>query len=64
MEELKTDELYSGQGLVIEARIPETGHGSVVGLLVEHIKLHPGQYRSGTSRSKVRTLLGTRRRRH
>lgn len=57
MEELKADEHIPAKGLVIEAHT-ETGRGSVVGLLVEHGKLHPGQYIvAGTSYGKVRTLL-------
>jgi len=57
LEELKADEHVPAEGLVIEAHT-ETGRGSVVGLLVEHGKLHPGQYLvAGTSYGKVRTLL-------
>lgn len=57
MEELKADEHIGAKGLVIEAHT-ETGRGSVVGLLVEHGKLHPGQYIvAGTSYGKIRTLL-------
>jgi len=57
LEELKADEDVPAEGLVIEAHT-ETGRGSVVGLLVEHGKLHPGQYLvAGTSYGKIRTLL-------
>jgi translation initiation factor IF-2 len=57
IEELKADEHIAAKGLVIEAHM-ETGRGSVVGLLVEHGKLHPGQYLvAGTSYGKIRTLL-------
>ena len=57
MEELRADEHIASKGLVIEAHT-ETGRGSVVGLLVEHGKLHPGQYIvAGTSYGKIRTLL-------
>ncbi len=57
LEELKADEHVPAKGLVIEAHM-ETGRGSVVGLLVEHGKLHPGNYLvAGTSYGKVRTLL-------
>lgn len=57
MEELKADEHIPAKGLVIEAHT-EVGRGSVVGLLVEHGKLHPGQYLvAGTSYGKIRTLL-------
>ena len=57
IEELKADEHVPAKGLVIEAHM-ETGRGSVVGLLVEHGKLHPGQFLvAGTSYGKVRTLL-------
>ncbi len=57
LEELQADEHISAKGLVIEART-ETGRGSVVGLLVEHGKLHPGQFIvAGTSYGKIRTLL-------
>lgn len=57
LEELKADEDIPAKGLVIESHM-ETGRGSVVGLLVEHGKLHPGQFVvAGTSYGKVRTLL-------
>lgn len=57
IEELKADEHIQAKGLVIEAHM-ETGRGSVVGLLVEHGKLHPGQFLvAGTSYGKIRTLL-------
>ena len=57
LEELKADEDVPAEGLVIEAHT-ESGRGSVVGLLVEHGKLHPGQYLvAGTSYGKIRTLL-------
>ncbi len=57
IEELKADEHVPAKGLVIEAHM-ETGRGSVVGLLVEHGKLHPGQFLvAGTSYGKIRTLL-------
>jgi translation initiation factor IF-2 len=57
LEELKADEHVPAKGLVIEAHM-ETGRGSVVGLLVEHGKLHPGQYLvAGTAYGKIRTLL-------
>jgi translation initiation factor IF-2 len=57
LEELKADEHTPAEGLVIEAHM-ETGRGSVVGLLVEHGKLHPGQFLvAGTAYGKIRTLL-------
>lgn len=57
LEELKADTDTPAEGLVIEAHM-ETGRGSVVGLLVEHGKLHPGHFLvAGTSYGKVRTLL-------
>lgn len=57
LEELKADIDIPAKGLVIEAHM-ETGRGSVVGLLVEHGKLHPGQFLvAGTSYAKIRTLL-------
>lgn len=57
LEELMADEDVPAKGLVIEAHM-ETGRGSVVGLLVEHGKLHPGQFLvAGTSYAKIRTLL-------
>ena len=57
IEELKADEDIPAKGLVIEAHM-ETGRGSVVGLLVEHGKLHPANYLvAGTAYGKVRTLL-------
>lgn len=57
IEELKADEDIPAKGLVIEAHM-ETGRGSVVGLLVEHGKLHPGNFLvAGTAYGKVRTLL-------
>jgi translation initiation factor IF-2 len=57
IEELRADEHIAAKGLVIEAHM-ETGRGSVVGLLVEHGKLHPGQFLvAGTSYGKIRTLL-------
>lgn len=57
LEELRADEHVGAKGLVIEAHM-ETGRGSVVGLLVEHGKLHPGQFLvAGTTYAKIRTLL-------
>ena len=57
LEELKADTDVSSEGLVIEAHM-ETGRGSVVGLLVEHGVLKPGQFIvAGSSYGKVRTLL-------
>lgn len=57
LEELKADIDIPAKGLVIEAHM-ETGRGSVVGLLVEHGSLHPGQFLvAGTSYGKIRTLL-------
>ena len=57
VEELKADEDVPATGLVIESHM-ETGRGAVVGLLVEHGKLHPGQYLvAGTAYAKIRTLL-------
>ena len=57
LEELKADIDIPAKGLVIEAHM-ETGRGSVVGLLVEHGMLHPGQFLvAGTSYGKIRTLL-------
>ncbi|HEY1085098.1 MAG TPA: translation initiation factor IF-2 [Candidatus Saccharimonadales bacterium] len=57
LEELKAEKNIPAEGLVIEAHM-ETGRGSVVGLLVEHGELHPGNYIvAGTTYGKVRTLL-------
>ncbi len=57
LEELKADVDIPAKGLVIESHM-ETGRGSVVGLLVEHGRLHPGNFMvAGTSYGKVRTLL-------
>lgn len=57
LEELKADEDIPAKGLVIEAHM-ETGRGSVVGLLVEHGKLHPANFLvAGTAYGKIRTLL-------
>jgi len=56
LEELKADVDIPSKGLVIEAHM-ETGKGSVVGLLVEHGVLKPGQLVvAGTAYGKVRTL--------
>lgn len=56
MEELKADINTPAEGLVIEART-EVGRGSVVGLLVEHGVLRPGNFIvAGTAYGKVRTL--------
>ncbi|MFZ1360743.1 MAG: translation initiation factor IF-2 [Candidatus Saccharimonadales bacterium] len=57
LEELKADIDVPAEGLVIESHM-EQGRGSVVGLLVEHGELKPGQYLvAGTAYGKVRTLL-------
>src|SRR3546814_963919 len=55
LEELKADEHVPAEGLVIEAHT-ETGRGSVVGLLVEHGQLHPGQYLVAGTRSEERRV--------
>lgn len=56
MEELKADEDVPAEGLVIEAHM-EVGRGAVVGLLVEHGHLQPGDYLvAGTAYGRVRTL--------
>ena len=56
MEELKADIDTPAEGLVIEART-EIGRGSVVGLLIEHGILKPGNFIvAGTSYGKVRTI--------
>jgi translation initiation factor IF-2 len=57
IEELKADIDTPAEGLVIESHM-EVGKGSVVGLLVEHGELTPGQFLvAGTAYGKVRTLL-------
>ena len=57
LEELKADIDTPAEGLVIESHM-EQGRGSVVGLLVEHGELKPGQFLvAGTAYGKVRTLL-------
>ncbi|OYW85149.1 translation initiation factor IF-2, partial [Candidatus Saccharibacteria bacterium 32-49-10] len=56
MEDLRADIDTPAEGLVIEAHM-ETGRGAVVGLLVEHGKLTPGQYLvAGQSYGRVRTM--------
>ncbi len=56
MEDLKADIDTPAEGLVIEART-EIGRGSVVGLLIEHGILKPGNFMvAGTSYGKVRTM--------
>tara|TARA_B100001245_G_scaffold110304_1_gene80664 strand:+ start:6182 stop:7957 length:1776 start_codon:yes stop_codon:yes gene_type:complete len=56
LEDLRADIDVPAEGLVIEAHM-EQGRGSVVGLLVEHGELRPGQLLvAGTSYGKVRTL--------
>ncbi|PID33166.1 translation initiation factor IF-2 [Candidatus Saccharibacteria bacterium] len=56
MEDLKADEDTPAEGLVIEAHM-ETGRGAVVGLLVEHGRLKPGDYLvAGSVYGRVRTL--------
>lgn len=56
MEELKADIDTPAEGLVIEART-EVGRGSVVGLLIEHGVLKPGNFIvAGTSYGKIRTM--------
>ena len=57
LEELRADEGTPAEGLVIEAH-QETGRGSVVGLLIEHGTVRPGNFLvAGTTYGKVRTLL-------
>jgi translation initiation factor IF-2 len=57
LEELKADIDTPAEGLVIESHM-EIGRGAVVGLLVEHGELKPGQFLvAGTAYGKVRTLL-------
>ena len=57
LEELKADIDTPAEGLVIESHM-EVGRGAVVGLLVEHGELKPGQFLvAGTAYGKVRTLL-------
>lgn len=57
LEELRADVDTPAEGLVIESHM-EQGRGSVVGLLVEHGELKPGNYLvAGTAYGKVRTLL-------
>jgi len=57
IEELKADIDTPAEGLVIESHM-EVGRGAVVGLLVEHGELKPGQFLvAGTAYGKVRTLL-------
>ena len=56
MEELRADEEGMAEGLVIEAHM-ETGRGAMVGLLVEHGRLKPGQcIVAGAAYGRVRTL--------
>ncbi len=56
MEDLKADIDTPAEGLVIEART-EIGRGSVVGLLIEHGVLKPGNFIvAGTSYGKIRTM--------
>jgi translation initiation factor IF-2 len=56
MEDLRADVDTPAEGLVIEAHM-ETGRGAVVGLLIEHGQLKPGQYLvAGKSYGRVRTL--------
>ncbi len=56
MEELKADIDTPAEGLVIEART-EVGRGTVVGLLIEHGVLKPGNFIvAGTSYGKIRTM--------
>lgn len=60
VEELKADTDVPAEGLVIESHM-EHGRGSVVGLLVSHGELKPGQFLvAGTAYGKVRTLLDFR----
>lgn len=60
MEDLRADENTSSEGIVIEAHM-ETGRGAVVGLLVEHGQLKPGQYLvAGTTYGRIRTLQNFR----
>ena len=57
LEELKAETDIAAEGLVIEAHM-EKGRGSVVRLLVEHGRVHPGNFLvAGTAYGKVRTLL-------
>ena len=57
VEELKADIDVPAEGLVIESHM-EKGRGSVVGLLLAHGELSPGQLLvAGTAYGKVRTLL-------
>lgn len=56
MEDLKADEDVPAEGLVIEAHM-ETGRGGVVGLLVEHGYIRPGNYLvAGAVYGRIRTL--------
>ena len=60
VEELKADIDVPAEGLVIESHM-EKGRGSVVGLLLAHGELSPGQLLvAGTAYGKVRTLLDFR----
>ncbi len=60
VEELKADIDVPAEGLVIESHM-EQGRGSVVGLLISHGELKPGQFLvAGTAYGKVRTLLDFR----
>jgi translation initiation factor IF-2 len=56
VEELTADAVGLAQGLVIESHM-EQGRGAVVSVLVEHGRLHQGDYISaGSAAGKVRTL--------
>ena len=56
LEDLRADEDVPAEGLVIEAHM-ETGRGAVVGLLVEHGHLKPGNYLvAGKAYGRIRTL--------
>lgn len=56
MEDLKADVDTPAEGLVIEAHM-EVGRGAVVGLLIEHGQLKPGQYLvAGQAYGRVRTM--------
>lgn len=56
MEDLKADVDTPAEGLVIEAHMA-TGRGAVVGLLIEHGRVAPGQYLvAGQTYARVRTM--------
>ncbi len=56
IEELRADTEGSAEGIVIEAHL-ETGKGALVSTLIEHGKVHKGDYVvAGTTYGKIRTL--------